>query len=119
MPEAILRARPPFGVEWHHNDNNHFDHDTEDDEWLSVVGPRDWIVFGHDKKWHNELANREAIKQHRVGCFYLWGAESSTWQKLRCFMRACPHIEKLAASTAKPFIYKVDFYARIKRIPIP
>ena len=86
---------------------------------MSVVGPKNWIVLSHDQKWHEELANREAIKQHKVGCFYIWGASSPTWDKLRCFARASPEMEKLAATTRKPFIFKVDFYARIKRVVIP
>jgi hypothetical protein len=106
-------------VEWHHNPNNRFDHDTQDDEWLNVVGPKNWIVFGHDQKWHDELANREAIKQHKVGCFYLWGAQSKTWDKLSCFMRASGTIQTLAVSTPKPFIFQVTYNARLVRIPIP
>ena len=86
---------------------------------MSVVGPKNWIVFGHDQKWHDELANREAIKQHNIGCFYIWGGSVPTWDKLRCFARACPQIEKLAATTKKPFIYKVDFYRRVVPVPIP
>jgi hypothetical protein len=106
-------------VEWHHNPKNRFAPETEDDVWLSIVGQKDWIVFSHDQKWHDELVNREAIKQHKIGCFYLWGGSSTTWEKLRCFVRACQNIQRLAESTEKPFIYKVDYYARVKRIPIP
>lgn len=119
LPEAIQQAKPPFGVEWHHNPKNRFEHDTEDDAWLNVVGPKNWIVCSHDQKWHDELVNREAIKQHRVGCFYIWGAQSTTWEKLRCFVRASPRIVQLASSTPKPFIFKVDLRGRIKVVRIP
>jgi hypothetical protein len=91
----------------------------DDDAWLAIVGARNWVVLSHDQKWHAELVNREAIKQHGVGCFYLWGGQATTWEKLRCFMRAYPKMESLAGTTAKPYIFKVEGTGKIKSVPIP
>ena len=76
-------------------------------EWLAKVGAEGWIVFSHDKKFHNELPVCAAIKQHNMGCFYLWGANAETWDKLHCFIRASRHIMMIAEQTPKPFIFHV------------
>ncbi|MBV9052257.1 MAG: hypothetical protein JO196_07640 [Hyphomicrobiales bacterium] len=119
LPDAIWRARPPFNVEFHHNPKNRFDHKTPDDQWLEMAGKLGWIVFSHDRKFHNESAASEAIRQHRIGCFYLWGANAETWDKLKVFLRAADGIMRLAESEMRPFIFQVAHNARISRVPLP
>ena len=117
----MRRAGPPFTVEYHHDPRSKFKfrHDTPDDEWLSKVGAEGWIVLSHDRKWHNESSNVAAIKQHSIGCFYLWGAEAPTWEKLKCFVRGYDKIAGIVATTAKPFIYHLERNGRLARVPIP
>ena len=69
FPEALLKMQTPFGVEYHDSPTNRFPDDMEDDEWLKIVGAKNWIVFSHDKKWHGEMPAITAIKQHKIGCF--------------------------------------------------
>jgi hypothetical protein len=110
VPKALELLRLPVGIKWHHN---HFAHDTEDDVWLPTVGANGWFVVGHDKKFHarpNELA---ALKQHEIGCFYLWGAEAPRWEKMRCFVRAYERIVDAALNTQRPFAYNVRENGRI------
>lgn len=110
---------PPFGVEFHHSANNRYAEDTPDDEWLAEVGAKNWIVFSHDRKFHEELAAISAIKQHSIGCFYLWGAEITAWEKLRFFVRVADRIAVTAKATSKPFIFHVAQRGKITRVDIP
>jgi PIN like domain len=114
-------AHPPFTVEYHHDPNNKFKfvQDTPDDEWLSKVGAEGWIVFSHDRKFHTILPECAAIKQHKIGCFYLWGANAPLWEKLHCFMGAYRRIAKVATTVGKPFIYDVTHNCQLKQIKIP
>lgn len=98
-----------------------FGHDEPDDAWLGFVGERGWLVLTQDRKFHrsgyeNELS---AIKQYRVGCFYLWGAEATTWEKMRAFARAFDNVVRAARETARPFIFDVSRTGRLAAIPIP
>jgi hypothetical protein len=97
-------------VEYHLDSKNKFKFkdDTSDDEWLAKVGAEGWIVFSHDRKFHKELPAIAAIKQHRIGCFYLWGAQMPIWDKLVCFARGSAMIRKTAAQVKKPFISLVS-----------
>lgn len=98
-----------------------FDDEEPDDSWLKFVGDRGWLVLTQDRKFHrsgyeNELS---AIKQYQVGCFYLWGAEATTWEKMRAFCRAFDNIVRAASATARPFIFDVAKSGRLTVIPIP
>jgi hypothetical protein len=114
-------ARPPFTVEYHDDPRSKFKfkQDTTDDEWLARVAAEGWIVFSHDRKFHTLLPEMSAIKQHRAGCFYLPGANSPTWDKLRYFVRAYDGIIARIGATDKPFIFELSAAGKFKRISIP
>lgn len=116
FPEAILKARPPFGVEYHGSKGNRFKQDTPDDKWLQIVGEKGWIVFSHDRRFHKEASSIAAIKQHKVGCFYLPGANQNTWSKLYMFVRAHHRIIELASQTERPFVFYLTALNKIEEI---
>jgi hypothetical protein len=76
-------------------------------------------VFSHDRKFHTLLPERSAVKQYKAGCFYLPGANDSTWDKTRYFMRWYDGIATRAASTTKPFIFDLSALGRFMPISIP
>ena len=47
-----------------------------------------WAVIGQDKRYHRNATERLAIVRYNVGVFYLWGAQATAWDQMRCFMRA-------------------------------
>ena len=118
FPEALWRATPPFTVEFHHSQRCRFAHNTTDDKWLAIVGARGWIVFSHDQKFHQILPEIAAIKQHGIGCFYLWGAEVLTWDKLCFFTAVSARIMWLAENTPRPFIWRVTKTKQFEAVPL-
>lgn len=89
-----------------------FKHDMPDDEWLAIIGRKGWIVISHDGKWHREEAPLAAIKQHKIPCFYLWGAQIPIWEKISLLSKVYPKIRKTVASEKKPFIYRFNQHGR-------
>jgi hypothetical protein len=112
FPEALLKMETPFKVEYHHSPANDFPQDMED------VGAKKWFVFSHDKKWHGESPPIAAIKEHQIGCFYLWGASVPTWDKYVCLAIAYRRI-KDRLKMPKPFIYRVTYNYRVDPVRIP
>ncbi len=89
-----------------------------DDEWLTIAGQKQWIVFSHDRKFHKIDMECLAITQHQVGCFYLWGSNAGTWEKLQCFMRAYDRMREAILTTPRPFIFDVAQNGRLRRVAI-
>ena len=63
-------------------------------------------MISQDYKWHLEDIHREIIKQHRIGVFYMWGAESRRWDAFRVFVAGFPRLMTLAKQTERPFIFR-------------
>jgi hypothetical protein len=76
----VEQMKPPFKVESHYKPK--LRDDTPDDEWLSLVGENGWTVISHDCRFHKESPALEAIKQFKIKCFYLWGAQVPVWTRL-------------------------------------
>ena len=108
--------RFPIKVEYH---EQHFPIDEQDDIWLQKIGQWGWTVVGHDRRYHERTTELSAIKQRKIGCFYLWGAEATRWAKLQCFARAYDRIVEADANTPKPFIYRVTRTGRLHTIDLP
>lgn len=116
IPQVLVQLNVPMQVEWH---EKHFRYDEYDDVWLPIVGGAGWIVIGHDRKYHLMPSELVAIKQHKIGCFYLWGAEATKWGKMRVFVLAYNRIVEAEARTPRPFIYDVDKRGVLKLVSIP
>lgn len=104
IPEALRHVRVPNDIELH---QEHFAQNEQDDVWLSQVGVWGWIVFGQDYKYHEMPSELAAIRQHNVGCFYLWGSEAPRWETMRVFAKAYDKIVRAATVTPRPFVFEV------------
>lgn len=108
LPKAINQTRPPFTTEWQHSSENRFKQTMRDDDWLAICGARNWIAFSHDRKFHSIEVEAAAIKQHKVACFCLCGANGETFDKLRYFITAYPKIMEIVKSSTPPYLYKIE-----------
>ena len=97
---------------------DHFSHNTPDDQWLAMVGGKGWFVVTHDQKFHKPGFEAElaAVKTFKIGCFYLWGANATRWQKMQCFAKAYNRMTQIATQKVRPFIYKVDKNSRVREV---
>ncbi len=89
-----------------------------DDNWLKVVGEKGWVVFSHDRRFHEESASAAAIKYHNIGCFYLAGATYDTWTKLELFMKAHHKIIDAAKSTKRPYVFQLTALNHLEKVEL-
>jgi hypothetical protein len=101
-------------VKYHQGEG--YKHNTEDDIWLHDVGPKKWIVLSYDAKWQDESTAIEAIKQHKIGCFYLSGASSIGFFRLTRFALSYRKMRDIVAKESRPFIYRIDASNRFKKL---
>ncbi len=109
-----MHLQPPFDVCWHNKEG--FAHNMPDDKWMEVVGPRGWIVFSQDWKFHIRDVELEAVKQHNIKCFYLPGSGATKWATYCQLIRSHARLIEIAQNEAPPFIYDVKRNGHLKRI---
>ena len=92
------------------------DETVTDEEWLSVAGSRNWVVFMKDTRVRYNVAEREAVKAHRVRCFCLSSQHLSGRAMAARFL---DNLDAIVAASAGegPFIYAVHG-RRIERLLI-
>lgn len=99
---AILAAAGP-SVETH---RDHFPPDCPDEDWLSAVGQRGWIVVTHDRRIRykpNELA---AVINSRVSLLVVVG-KAPFPDLAHSFVATLPRIESFLGRHSPPLIAKV------------
>jgi hypothetical protein len=116
IPQALRLLDLPDGVQFH---QENFQPDEKDDVWLPVVGGFGWFVIGQDYRYHRRPHELAALKQHSVGCFYLWGAQARKWETVRVFARAYDRIVNAASNTPRPFVFSVDRNGRLRQLALP
>ena len=67
--QPILDALLNSGVQ-HRRHRDFFPRGTRDEEWLSYVAERAWVVLTKDKRNRYNEIEREALRRHRVREFY-------------------------------------------------
>jgi hypothetical protein len=115
LPQALRKLRPEFGIEWH---QQHFAQEAHDDEWLAELAGRGWTVLSHDIKFHSEATENLAVRQHKLGCFYLPGQESPIWFKAEIFFKAHRRMIEIVKAIRPPFIYDIDREGRFTKITL-
>ncbi len=96
-----------------------FKHDVGDDVFLDFVGRRGWVVIGQDYRYHLHEQILAAIKTHKIGVFYVWGANATKWETMRVVARTYDKIIEIAQNVERPFIFKISKSGRFRRVDLP
>lgn len=80
-------------------------HDMDDDEWMSIIAPRGWVVLSQDRKWHLVDAERAAVKQHGLKCIYM--PSGDRWEILCLFTRFHGKLISLVEDAPAPCILEL------------
>jgi hypothetical protein len=115
IPKAF-KLLAPRGIEVKYHQQYFPQEEHGDDGWLRQVGDWGWIVIGQDHSYHDRSAELEAIRQHNVGVFYLWGAEEPKWEVMRCFARAFDNIMRCTDKHNAPYAFKVEKRGNLNEI---
>jgi len=88
---------------------DHFPHDTKDEDWLPIAGANGWLVITRDKKIRSRPRQRQLIQEHAVGCFIIAQKRDLTrWEYLRLLARSLDDFERLHRATSRPYLFVVD-----------
>ena len=85
----------------------HFSQDINDEDWLRIVGERNWVVLTKDKKIANRSLELLAVAQGNVRLFVLVDGNVSRDVMAQAFVNALEKMQKFIRGNQAPFIAKV------------
>jgi predicted nuclease of predicted toxin-antitoxin system len=104
-PALVLGLRG-FGEDVVHLTEN-FPADTEDVVWLEHVGREGWVLVTRDQCVRKNPAELSAIRQYRVGTFFLGGKNRKRCEIIQQLVRNWPRIKEYAARLQPPYAFIV------------
>jgi hypothetical protein len=112
VADALKKVRED--VRWLEDE---FQHDTKETVWLQEIGRRGWLVVSRDKKIRTRPGERRALLDAAVGCFIVAQKQNLTrWEYLKLLAATLDEMERVFASTERPFIYTVGRTGQLRRI---
>jgi hypothetical protein len=103
----ILEALTALSVA-HERHGNYFQPGTPDEEWLPMVGEKNWILLTHDQKIrYNELEVRQIIR-HKVREFVFTSGNLTGPSMAEALLKALPKMKGLAENNEPPFIANIS-----------
>ena len=93
--------------------------DVPDSEWLAEAGREGWLVITRDKRIRHRPAEKDAIREHGVGCFVLGHRKNLTREAYLSFLPPLlDEMERLFAETSRPFVYVVDSAGAMRQVAL-
>jgi len=78
-----------------------------DTEMLAHVGSEGWCLVTRDDRIRYRPAESGALKEHRVGAFFMGGKNLRRCQIIQQLVRNWPKMKELAGATERPFAFRV------------
>ena len=101
VPRVLRQAG--LAVERH---DDHFDDTTFDEEWLSEVGKRGWVVLTHNRRIRYNSRETAALMEAGVRAFFLIG-HTTHLELAENFVRTLESVYRFLARHRGPFLAKV------------
>ena len=87
-----------------HLHDDHFAQDAEDQQWLTEVGKRGWLVLTKDQRIRYRPLEREALLNANVKAFCFMSGNVTFAEMAEVVSKALPSIIKIANKYDPPFI---------------
>lgn len=87
--------------------DDHFPPDAKDEDWLTKVGQRGWIVLTKDHRIRYRQVERLALMRAGVAAFILTSGDLQGEEMAQIFVKALPQIKRFLQKHRKPFIAKI------------
>ena len=94
--------------------DDHLPLDATDEEWLELVGRKDWVAVTKDRKIRYRSLEMQALISAGVRTFLILGKEKSAEELANQFLIAQNNIYKVLVDHKGPFIAKVYSDGKVK-----
>ncbi len=106
LSQALAKGMHGFGEDVIHLVDK-FPSTARDEEWLKYVGKNDMCLVTRDEKIRSRPNELAALKNHKVGAFFLGGKNLSRCTIIQQLVRNWPRMKEYSAKTPRPFAFRV------------
>jgi predicted nuclease of predicted toxin-antitoxin system len=94
--------------------DDHFKQDINDQDWLRIVGERNWVVLTKDKKIASRPLELLAVARGNVRLFAFVDGDVPGDVMAQAFVNALEKMQRFIRGNPAPFIAKVDKSGLVK-----
>ena len=106
LSEYLVRGMRAFGEDVVHL-RDIFKEDAEDVVWLKFVGETGLVLITRDLEVRWNPAELAALRNHRVGAFFLGGKNLNRCRLIQQVVRNWPRIKEYAARLRPPYAIRI------------
>jgi len=118
LSPGLAKGLNEFGEDTEHI-TDHLQPGATDELMLKLVGENGWFLITRDKKIRRRPIEKEALKKHKVGAFFLGGKQMNSWHFVCQVVRIWIKLKDRARTTDKPFAYFIDRHGtKIESLPL-
>ena len=88
--------------------DDYFLQDAQDEDWISEVGKRGWVVLTKDDRIRYRPTALEAYRRHKVRVFVFGSGEMKAEEMADAFVNALPKISRFALKKTAPFFARIS-----------
>lgn len=88
--------------------DDHFPQNVQDEDWISDVGKRGWVVLTKDDRIRYRPAALDAYRRHKVRVFVFGSGEMKGQEMAEAFVKALPKIARFALTKTAPFFARIS-----------
>lgn len=88
--------------------DDHFSADAKDEDWLTIVGGRGWIVLTKDRRFQNRLLEITAIARSNTRVFKLTAGSVQGQEMAAIFVSTIRKVTRIAIGNSAPFIATIS-----------
>jgi hypothetical protein len=102
VPNALRHAG--LRIEVH---KDHFESRCEDEQWLTAVGNRGWVVLTKDKGFRSRQVEVAALMRSGTATFVLTNSNTTGPQNAAAFITAIPTMGAFLSTFQRPFLAQI------------
>jgi hypothetical protein len=84
-----------------------FDSDTEDDEWLPIIGQNGWSIITNDRAIRSRQIEIAALLKSGAPSFVLTAGSATAFQNAEAFIKALNDVRGCIATLDPPFVAQI------------
>ncbi|MGB7892432.1 MAG: hypothetical protein WCF82_11130 [Microcoleus sp.] len=94
--------------------DDHFSQNSNDEDWLRIVGERNWVVLTKDQKIATRSLELKAVTEGNVRLFAFVDGDVSGVVMAQAFVNALENMQRFIRGNQAPFIAKVHQSGLVK-----